>query len=73
MARNGLKYQRLDVQRRESARGDWNAPVLWPLLLVGALALVVLAPAWLAWRRKESARGVEGRSTGAVDASGGAA
>ena len=61
MARNGLKYQRLDVQRREAARADWNAPVLWPLLLVGLLAVVVLTPAWLAWRRKESARGVEGR------------
>ena len=61
MARNGLKYQRLDVQRREAARADWNAPVLWPLLLVGLLAVVVLTPAWLAWRRKESALGVEGR------------
>lgn len=58
MARNGLKYQRLDVERREAARAEWNAPVLWPLLLVVLLLAVLLAPAWLAWRRKESARGI---------------
>jgi len=64
MARNSLKYQRLDIARREAARAEWNAPVLWPLLIVGALAAVVLAPAWLAWRRKESARGLERRAAG---------
>lgn len=72
MARNGLKYQRLDVQRREAARADWNTPVLWPLLLVILLLGVVLTPAWQAWRRKETARGVEGRSSATADVSGGA-
>ena len=58
MARNGLKYQRLDVTAREAARAEWNAPVVWPLLAVALLSLIVFAPAWLAWRRKETAKGV---------------
>jgi oligopeptide transport system substrate-binding protein len=53
MANNGLKYLRVDSALREAMRARWNAPVLWPLLLVGLIALAVLIPGWRAWRRRE--------------------
>ena len=53
MANNTLKYRRIDPALRESRRDEWNHPVLWPIgLLVGAL-VVVIAPAAIAWRRRE--------------------
>ena len=55
MVRNGLKYQRLELERREAARAAWNRPVTWPLLAVGALALLIVLPALLSWRRRETA------------------
>ena len=57
MARNGLKYQKIDAARREKLRAEWNRPVLWPIgLLVAALAAGVM-PAVLSWRRRERALG----------------
>ena len=55
MARNGLKYQKIDTALRAQKRAEWNRPVAWPfvLLLIGAAML-----AWLgvrAWRRAEAA------------------
>ena len=55
MVRNGLKYQRLELERRDAARAAWNRPVTWPLLAVGALALLIVLPALLSWRRRETA------------------
>ncbi|MCP5142447.1 MAG: ABC transporter substrate-binding protein [Gammaproteobacteria bacterium] len=58
MARNTLKYQRIDGAARAQARVDWNAPVLWPFgVMLLALALLVL-PAMVAWRRRERAAGL---------------
>ncbi len=55
MARNGLKFYRLDVPLRESDRAAWNTPDLWPIGL-GLLALVAAAvPAVVAYRRRERA------------------
>ncbi len=53
MANNELKYQRVDAALREKLRDEWNTPVLWPLLLVAVLALGAMAPAVIAWRRRE--------------------
>ena len=54
---NTLKYQRLDAVLRAEKRDAWNAPVLWPLGgVLLALALAV-APALIAWRRREKATG----------------
>ena len=53
--RSSLKYQRIDVALREERRKEWNRPVAWPLLAVAGLALVVAAPAALAYRRRERA------------------
>ncbi len=53
MARNGLKYLRVDAAKRAAAREAWNRPVLWPLVLI-VLALVATAiPAVRSYRRRE--------------------
>jgi ABC-type transport system substrate-binding protein len=53
MARNNLKYLRVDVAQRAAYRREWNQPVLWPLaLLVLALAAAAV-PAVRSYRRRE--------------------
>jgi len=53
---NTLKYQRIDAALREKRRAEWNRPVLWPLALVALALAGFMAPAFLAWRRREKAR-----------------
>lgn len=50
---NTLKYQRVDAQLRERLRHEWNRPVVWPLILVAALLIVIVLPAFLSHRRRE--------------------
>lgn len=55
MARNELKYYRLDPLLRAERRAEWNRPVVWPIAL-GALALIAAClPAVLGYRRRERA------------------
>jgi len=55
MARNGLKFYRLDTVLRERDRAAWNKPDLWPIGL-GLLVLAAAAvPAVVAFRRRERA------------------
>jgi peptide/nickel transport system substrate-binding protein len=53
MARNNLKYERIDDALRSKERSEWNQPVLWPVLLIMAVLVVSTIPALLAYRRKE--------------------
>jgi len=53
MARNRLKYYRVDVALRERRRAEWNAPVLWPAALVVLLLLAGALPAVASYRRRE--------------------
>jgi len=53
MADNKLKYLKLDPEKRAAMRLAWNRPVAWPLLLGILLLAVAVAPAWLAYRRRE--------------------
>jgi ABC-type transport system substrate-binding protein len=53
MARNSLKYQRLDPTARETKRMAWNQPVLWPLILIPLIGLAAAWPAFAAFRRRE--------------------
>jgi hypothetical protein len=53
MARNGLKYYRLDAPLRERQRAAWNQPQPWVLPGGLLLLLLAIAPAVLAWRRRE--------------------
>ncbi|MBE0622835.1 MAG: ABC transporter substrate-binding protein [Burkholderiales bacterium] len=56
MARNGLKFYRLDPALREAKRAEWNRPVVWPLLLIVALLILGTLPALRSWRARELAR-----------------
>jgi oligopeptide transport system substrate-binding protein len=53
MANNELKYRRIEGRSREVKRSEWNRPVVWPVLLAGTLAAVLIVPAYVAWRRRE--------------------
>ena len=50
---NALKYQRIDVAEREKRRQEWNAPVLWPLVLMAMVLAAAIIPAVAAYRRRE--------------------
>lgn len=53
MANNTLKYRRIDPELREKRRAEWNRPVLWPIVLLVAVLVAVIAPAVIGWRRHE--------------------
>lgn len=53
IARNGLKYQRIDPVLRERMREQWNQPVVWPLLLIAAALAALSVPAFVSYRRRE--------------------
>jgi peptide/nickel transport system substrate-binding protein len=53
MARNNLKYLRVDVDKRAAQRLAWNRPVLWPIAMIFALLLVSAIPAYRSYRRRE--------------------
>ncbi len=53
MARNGLKYIRVDPELRERKREEWNRPVMWPLIAVLAVLILGSAPAYASYRRRE--------------------
>jgi ABC-type transport system substrate-binding protein len=56
MANNTLKYRRIDPGLRVSRRDEWNRPVLWPIGLLLAALVAVIAPAVIAWRRHEKSQ-----------------
>jgi oligopeptide transport system substrate-binding protein len=53
MARNGIKFQRIDARLREQRRAEWNRPLVWPVVLVVLLLVLGSVPAWMAYRRRE--------------------
>ena len=53
MANNTLKYRRIDPVLRAIRRAEWNRPVLWPIALLVGAPFIVIAPAVIAWRRRE--------------------
>ena len=55
MVRDLLLYMRIDAATRSAMQRQWNQPVVWPLGLLAALAVLAVVPAWLGWRRKERA------------------
>jgi ABC-type transport system substrate-binding protein len=53
MARNGLKYQRIDPALRAASREAWNQPVLWPIAAALAVLVALTIPAIRGYRRRE--------------------
>ena len=53
MARNNIKYLKLDVAKREALRREWNRPVVWPVLLIIGLLVLSAVPALMSYRRRE--------------------
>jgi len=45
MANNGLKYRRIEAQKREQLREQWNQPVFWPIVLIVLLLIALILPA----------------------------
>ncbi len=48
-----LKYWRVDPARRAALRRQWNAPVVWPVLLALAALVAAVVPAVASYRRRE--------------------
>jgi ABC-type transport system substrate-binding protein len=59
MARNGIKYQRIDTALRAQKRAEWNRPVVWPFALLVIAAVLLGWLGWRAWRRSEAAVAVQ--------------
>jgi oligopeptide transport system substrate-binding protein len=53
MARNGMKFLRVDTALREQRRAEWNVPVAWPIVLLVLFLVVATIPAWMSYRRRE--------------------
>jgi len=53
MARNNLKYLRIDVEQRAALRRNWNRPLLWPVVLIVLLLAASAVPAFVIYRRRE--------------------
>ncbi len=59
LVRDSARYLRLDVDERVKRQKQWNHPVWWPMILIGAAALALLIIAMRSLRRRErmNARG----------------
>ncbi|MFQ5659140.1 MAG: ABC transporter substrate-binding protein [Gammaproteobacteria bacterium] len=53
MANNTLKYIRIDPVLRHQMRIKWNAPVLWPLLVLFIILVVSVIPAVMTYLNRE--------------------
>jgi oligopeptide transport system substrate-binding protein len=56
MARNTLKYRRLDAQLRAERRRAWNSPAVLPVVVVAASVGVFALTAWVLLRRRREER-----------------
>ncbi len=56
MARNTLKYRRIDTARRAELRRVWNQSNWTPIALLAVGVLIVGGLAWRSWRRAQEAR-----------------
>jgi oligopeptide transport system substrate-binding protein len=53
MARNNIKYVRVDAVRRDVLRREWNRPVIWPLVAIILVLIASAIPAVVSYRRRE--------------------
>jgi hypothetical protein len=55
MARNTLKYKRIDPDLRARLRDKWNQPVWWPVVAVLVVLVLSIIPAWRVYHRRQKA------------------
>ena len=60
MAHNTLMYKRIDPKRRHIMRSEWNAAIVWPVVVLFVIILLIIFPAYLMYRRKESRTAING-------------
>jgi len=53
MARNNIKYLKVDSEKRAVLRAQWNKPVLWPIALIVLVLALSAFPAILSYRKRE--------------------
>ena len=53
MARNSIKYLKIDTERRAALRAQWNKPLVWPVGLILLLLVASAVPAVVSYRRRE--------------------
>ena len=54
MANNTLKYKRINPELRKEKRIIWNKPIWWPIALIFITVVIILLPAFISYRRRES-------------------
>ncbi len=54
MANNTLKYKRIEPALRSELQQQWNQPIWWPALVLIIALVLVLLPAVISYRRKET-------------------
>ena len=57
MANNHLKYLRIDAAERALFRRQWNAPILWPMVLLAAVLVLAGYFGFVAYRARREASG----------------
>lgn len=73
LARNDMKYKKIDVSMRNEARRQWNQATWWPIPLMVLVLFLFAWPAYASWRRREQAIAVrEDLALGANQTKGGA-
>ena len=64
VANNTLKYKRVDQVARDARRAEWNQPVLWPLYLIIAVLVALIAPAFIAYKQRQRASAISNSPIG---------
>lgn len=59
MANNSLKYQRIDWRLRAKQRALWNQPLFGPLVILLALSVIAIIPAYITLRRREKRSAID--------------
>lgn len=53
MANNTLKYERINVEKRNRFRHQWNQPIIFPLFFLTLFFFMIIVLLWLAYYRRE--------------------
>lgn len=52
MSNNTMKYIKLDAEKRQASRDEWNRPVIWPVAALIAVIIIGSLPAIITVRRR---------------------